>query len=54
MLDLEDLDEDDLERVKAGFKELTERRPEAADELRKALREIGETKDRPKGAGPRR
>ncbi len=54
MLDLEDLDEDDLERVKAGFKELTERRPEAADELRKALREIGETKDRPKEAGPRR
>jgi low affinity Fe/Cu permease len=54
MLDLEDLDEDDLERVKAGFKELTEHRPETADELRKALHEIGETKDRPKGTGPRR
>jgi low affinity Fe/Cu permease len=43
LLDLEDLGEDELERVKAGFKELAEHRPEAANELRKALREIGET-----------
>src|SRR5256714_14012660 len=36
LLDLEDLDEDALDRVKAGFKELATRRPEAADELREA------------------
>jgi low affinity Fe/Cu permease len=54
LLDLEDLGEDELERVKAGFKELAEHRPEAANELRKALREIGGTKDRPGGVRPRR
>jgi low affinity Fe/Cu permease len=54
LLDLEDLGEDELERVKAGFKELAEHRPEAANELRKALREIGGTKGRPGGARPRR
>jgi low affinity Fe/Cu permease len=54
LLDLEDLGEDELERVKAGFKELAEHRPEAANELRKALREIGGTKGRPGGVRPRR
>ena len=46
LLDLEDLDEDALDRVKAGFKELATRRPEAADELREALRETGRREDR--------
>jgi low affinity Fe/Cu permease len=54
LLDLEDLGEDELERVKAGFKELAEHRPEAANELRKALQEIGGTKGRPGGVRPRR
>jgi low affinity Fe/Cu permease len=54
LLDLEDLGEDELERVKAGFKELAEHRPEAANELRKVLREIGGTKGRPGGVRPRR
>jgi low affinity Fe/Cu permease len=47
MLDLEDLDEDDLERVKAGFKELTEHRPETAIELRKALQEVDQDQAEP-------
>ena len=42
MLDLEDLGEDELERVKASFKELAARRPETANELRQALREFEE------------
>ena len=46
LLDLEDLDEDALDRVKAGFKELATRRPETADELREALRETGRREDR--------
>ena len=51
LLDLEDLDEDELERMKAGFKDLAARRPEAAGKLRAALREIEGTGDRPEGAG---
>ena len=54
LLDLEDLDEDALERVKAGFKDLAVRRPEAADELHEVLRKVRETRDRPERAGPRR
>ena len=46
LLDLEDLDEDALDRVKAGFEELAARHPEAADELRETLRETGGRKDR--------
>ena len=46
LLDLEDLDEDALDRVKAGFKELATRRPEAADELREALWAPGRREDR--------
>ena len=46
LLDLEDLDEDALDRVKAGFKELATRRPETADELREALRATGRREDR--------
>jgi low affinity Fe/Cu permease len=46
LLDLEDLDEDALDRVKAGFKELAARRPEAADELREALWATGKREDR--------
>ncbi len=46
LLGLEDLDEDALDRVKAGFKELAARHPEAADELRETLRETGGRKDR--------
>ena len=46
LLDLEDLDEDALDRVKAGFKELATRRPEAADELREALRATGRREHR--------
>jgi low affinity Fe/Cu permease len=42
MLDLEDLDEHELERVKASFKELAARRPETVDEFREVLREAGE------------
>ena len=42
LLDLEDLGEDELERVKASFKELAARRPETANELRQALREFEE------------
>jgi low affinity Fe/Cu permease len=53
LLDLEDLGEDELERVKAGFKELAEHRPEAADELREVLRKVRGTEDRPEGTGPR-
>ncbi len=54
LLDLEDLDEDALERVKAGFKDLAVRRPEAADELHEVLRKVRETLDRPERTGPRR
>ena len=54
LLDLEDLGEDELERVKAGFKELAARRPEAADELHEVLRKVRGTGDRPERAGPRR
>ena len=39
LLDLEDLDEDELERVKAGFKELAERRPKVAAELLRHIRD---------------
>ena len=42
LLDLEDLGEDELDRVKASFKDLAARRPETADELREALRETEE------------
>src|SRR3954454_16198061 len=42
LLDLEDLGEDELELVKASFKELAARRPETVDELREALRETEE------------
>ena len=44
LLDLEDLGEDELERVKASFEEFAARRPETVDELRDALR-------RPRSAG---
>ena len=46
LIDLEDLDEDELDQLKAGFKELTARHPETADELRKKLWETGGRKDR--------
>jgi low affinity Fe/Cu permease len=45
LLDLEDLDEDALEQVKAGFKRLAVHNPQAAKELRAVLREDGQTND---------
>jgi low affinity Fe/Cu permease len=45
LLDLEDVDEDELERVKAGFKRLAVHNPQAANELRAVLRDEGQTND---------
>jgi low affinity Fe/Cu permease len=54
LLELEDLDEEELDRLKAGYEKLAADKPEAAKQLREALREIGGTKGRPGGARPRR
>ena len=50
LLELEDLDEEELDRLKAGYEKLAADKPEVA----KQLREIGGTKGRPGGARPRR
>jgi low affinity Fe/Cu permease len=46
LLTLEDLSEEELDRVKASFERLAAHRPETADELHAALRQGGETEDR--------
>jgi low affinity Fe/Cu permease len=53
LLELEDLDEEELDRLKAGYEKLAAERPEAAGQLREALRAIGGAEARPEGTGPR-
>jgi low affinity Fe/Cu permease len=47
LLTLEDLSEEELDRVKTSFERLAAPRPEAADKLHVELREDRETEDRP-------
>ena len=54
LLELEDLDEEELDRLKAGYQKLAADKPEAAEQLREALRAIGGAEGRPGGARPRR
>jgi low affinity Fe/Cu permease len=55
LLELEDLDEEELDRLKAGYAKLAAERPGAARQLREALRAIGGAAEagKPEGAGPR-
>jgi low affinity Fe/Cu permease len=55
LLELEDLDEEELDRLKAGYAKLAAARPGAARQLREALRAIGGAAEagKPEGAGPR-
>jgi low affinity Fe/Cu permease len=46
MLDLEDLGEAELDRLKAGFVRLAERHPEAGDELRDVHEGLGQARER--------
>jgi len=46
MLDLEDLSEAELDRLKAGFVRLAERHPEAGDELRDVHEGLGQARER--------
>ena len=52
LLDFEDLDEAELDRVKAGFIKLAQTRPERAGGLRNALREVDQALDRGNDADP--
>ena len=46
LLDLEDLSEAELDRLKAGFVRLAERHPEASDELRDVHEGLGKASER--------
>jgi low affinity Fe/Cu permease len=55
LLELEDLDEEELDRLKAGYEKLAAARPGAGRQLREALRALGGAAeaDKAEGAGPR-
>ena len=54
LLDLEDLDEDELDRVKAGFKKLAKRHPEAAEHLDDAREDLEQAASRIEETGSSR